>query len=54
VFVEGVATDLTAHPRITTTLTAGDIAAHLPHAIQMLGQDDVDALADHYATPRVI
>ncbi|MEJ2218976.1 MAG: hypothetical protein P8099_20515, partial [Gemmatimonadota bacterium] len=54
VFAEGVAADLAAHSRTTTELTAGDIATHLPHAIQMLGQDDVGAWSAHSTTPRVI
>lgn len=54
VFAEGVAADLTAHARTTRTVTAGDIDAHLPRAIQMLGQDDVGTSPNHSTTPRVI
>ncbi|MEJ2215286.1 MAG: NAD(P)H-hydrate epimerase [Gemmatimonadota bacterium] len=55
VFAEGVAADLAAHSRATTTtLTARNIAAHLPHAIQMLEGGRRGASLDHHGALRVI
>lgn len=54
VFLEGVAADLAAHAGTETTVTPRDIAAHLPHAIQMVGDESARGSPDHYRTPRVI